>query len=138
MIPTERFSSRVDDYVLARPGYPAAVVAAQSFHWFDRAAFRAECTRILRPGGIVALLWNVRRVEGSTFGAGYEALLRTFATDYLTVRHENVADEEIAAFFGGPGCCRRPTPPPRGIHGTNRCWPRSMRSITHTIAAAAS
>jgi SAM-dependent methyltransferase len=78
-----------------------AVVAAQAFHWFDRAAFRAECARILRPRGIVALLWNVRRVDGSAFAADYETLLRTYGTDYLTVRHENVTDEELADFFGG-------------------------------------
>jgi len=78
-----------------------AVVAAQAFHWFDRAAFRAECARLLKPGGVVALLWNVRRVEGSAFAADYEALLREFGTDYLTVRHENVTEDELAAFFGG-------------------------------------
>jgi len=80
----------------------AAVVAAQAFHWFDRAAFRRECERILAPGGVVALFWNVRRVEASPFAADYEALLREFGTDYLTVRHENVTEEELAAFFGGP------------------------------------
>jgi SAM-dependent methyltransferase len=79
-----------------------AVVAAQAFHWFDRAAFREECARILKPEGVVALLWNVRRVAGSPFAAGYEALLREFGTDYLTVRHENVSDEKLATFFGGP------------------------------------
>ncbi len=35
-----------------------AVTAAQAFHWFDPAAFREECRRILRPGGKVFLLWN--------------------------------------------------------------------------------
>jgi SAM-dependent methyltransferase len=79
-----------------------AVVAAQAFHWFDRAAFRAECERILRPQGVVALLWNVRRVVGSPFATGYEALLREFGTDYLTVRHENITEEELARFFEGP------------------------------------
>ena len=79
-----------------------AVVAAQAFHWFDRAAFRVECARILKPLGIVALLWNVRKVEGSPFAADYEALLREFGTDYLTVRHENVTEEELARFFDGP------------------------------------
>jgi SAM-dependent methyltransferase len=79
-----------------------AVVAAQAFHWFDRTAFRAECARILTPAGFVALLWNVRRVEGSPFAADYEALLREFGTDYLAVRHENVSDEELSAFFRGP------------------------------------
>ena len=182
MLPADRFSNRVDDYVRARPGYPDEVVttlsacfglspswtiadvgagtgisaalllrhgctviavepnhamrdaavgllgentrfravdataeattldansvdavfAAQAFHWFDRRRFRAECLRILKPRGIVALLWNVRRAAASPFGAGYEALLREFATDYLAVRHENVSDEELAEFFGGP------------------------------------
>jgi len=78
-----------------------AAIAAQAFHWFDRAAYRAECARILKPRGVAALLWNVRRVEGSPFAAGYEALLREFGTDYLTVRHENVTEVELAAFFGG-------------------------------------
>ena len=78
------------------------VVAAQAFHWFDRRRFRAECLRILKPRGVVALLWNVRRLEGSSFAADYEALLREFGTDYLAVRHENVSDEELAAFFERP------------------------------------
>lgn len=34
------------------------VTAAQAFHWFDREKFRAECRRILVPGGKVLLLWN--------------------------------------------------------------------------------
>jgi SAM-dependent methyltransferase len=79
-----------------------AVVAAQACHWFDRPAFRAECARILKPHGIVALLWNVRRVEDSPFAADYEALLRQYGTDYLEVRHENLSEDELAAFFDGP------------------------------------
>ena len=37
-----------------------AVVAAQSFHWFDTGEARAEIARVLRPGGILAPIWNVR------------------------------------------------------------------------------
>jgi SAM-dependent methyltransferase len=85
------------------PGSSVDVVsAAQAFHWFDHAAFRAECQRILKPRGVVVLFWNVRRAEGSPFAVGYEALLRKFGTDYLTVRHENVTDATLAAFFGRP------------------------------------
>lgn len=36
------------------------VTAAQAFHWFDAAAFKRECRRILAPGGKVALIWNFR------------------------------------------------------------------------------
>lgn len=37
-----------------------AVVAAQAFHWFDADRALAEMHRVLRPGGRVALAWNVR------------------------------------------------------------------------------
>jgi len=37
-----------------------AVVCAQSFHWFATAAALAEIHRVLRPGGVLGLIWNVR------------------------------------------------------------------------------
>ncbi|MBO4697713.1 MAG: methyltransferase domain-containing protein [Lachnospiraceae bacterium] len=36
------------------------VTTAQAFHWFDVAKFRSECARILRPDGMVFLIWNIR------------------------------------------------------------------------------
>ena len=37
-----------------------AVFAGQSFHWFANDIALAEITRVLRPGGVLALLWNHR------------------------------------------------------------------------------
>jgi len=37
-----------------------AVVCAQSFHWFANAAALTEVHRVLRPGGRLGLIWNVR------------------------------------------------------------------------------
>jgi SAM-dependent methyltransferase len=37
-----------------------AVVVGQAFHWFDGDAALAEIHRVLRPGGLLALFWNVR------------------------------------------------------------------------------
>src|SRR5262249_2885644 len=59
---------------LARPGPPAVkgvaerlpfargifqlVASAEAFHWFDRDLALAEFRRVLRPGGLTALLWK--------------------------------------------------------------------------------
>jgi SAM-dependent methyltransferase len=75
------------------------VLAAQAFHWFDRAKARAEFARILRPGGQVVLVWNERELDTTPFLRAYEQLLHTHATDYGQVRHENIDHAILAAFF---------------------------------------
>ena len=39
------------------------VTVAQAFHWFDRAAFRTECQRILASDGKALLIWNDRDTD---------------------------------------------------------------------------
>ncbi|MEZ5096305.1 MAG: class I SAM-dependent methyltransferase [Nocardioides sp.] len=36
------------------------VIAAQAFHWFDHDRALPEIARVLKPGGLIALVWNDR------------------------------------------------------------------------------
>jgi SAM-dependent methyltransferase len=36
------------------------VFAAQAFHWFDKPVALPEIARVLRPGGVFAIVWNER------------------------------------------------------------------------------
>ncbi|OYW77498.1 MAG: SAM-dependent methyltransferase [Verrucomicrobia bacterium 12-59-8] len=78
------------------------IVAAQAFHWFNTPETRAEFTRILKPGGNVALIWNERKLDDTPFLHAFEQLLLTFGTDYAQIRHENIDTAALGAFFVGP------------------------------------
>ncbi|MDX6520706.1 MAG: hypothetical protein QOG02_2150 [Gaiellales bacterium] len=41
-------------------GSVEAVLVGQAFHWFDQPRALDEMARVLRPGGVVGLLWNLR------------------------------------------------------------------------------
>jgi SAM-dependent methyltransferase len=58
----------------------ALVVVAQALHWFELEPALAEFARILKPGGSVAALYNLR--AESPFMREYDALLRRFSAEY--------------------------------------------------------
>jgi len=83
------------------------VVAGQAFHWFDATKARLEWRRILKLGGVAALIWNQRLTDNSDFARAYEHLLRQFATDYEMVSHRTItASEEALHRFFEPGGCQ--------------------------------
>jgi SAM-dependent methyltransferase len=50
------------------------VTCFQSFHWFNSTSALHEFHRIVRPGGRVALAWNVR-ITGDAFTADYSRII---------------------------------------------------------------
>lgn len=79
------------------------IAAGQAFHWFSLGPARSEFQRILKPGGWVALVWNVRRLEGSpAFMQAYEQLMVELGTDYQVKTMRLVDADAIRRFFGGP------------------------------------
>lgn len=75
-----------------------ALIAGQAFHWFDRDKTRQEFTRILKPGGLVALIWN-ERLTTSAFEQEYDQLIIRHGKDYVQVDHRNIDLDKIQAFF---------------------------------------
>jgi SAM-dependent methyltransferase len=76
------------------------VSVAQAFHWFDPASTRGEFHRILRKGGLAAIYWNSRRLTGTPFLVGYEALLHTYGTDYTSVAERYADEPRMREWFG--------------------------------------
>jgi SAM-dependent methyltransferase len=77
------------------------VTAAQAFHWFRPEPTKVEFRRILRAGGFVALLWNLRQLDTTPFLREYEQFILENANDYAAVRHDNISETDIAEFFTG-------------------------------------
>jgi len=90
---------RADATGLADAGVDLVTVA-QAFHWFDPESARREFARMLRPGGLAAIFWNSRRLTGTPFLEGYEALLQRYGTDYTSVSERYADDERMRAWFG--------------------------------------
>ena len=85
------------------PSSADLVTAAQAFHWFEPARALAEIARLTRPGGGVALFWNVRDSERSPFLADYAALLKrsTDSTEDPGIgRYESGGPEETRSLLG--------------------------------------
>jgi SAM-dependent methyltransferase len=63
------------------------VVAAQAFHWFDHQSALAEIRRILRPGGHLVCVWNVKD-ESVDWVRNYTTILDRYAGE--TPRHRTM------------------------------------------------
>ena len=80
-----------------------AVISGQAFHWFNQDKTKAEFLRILKPGGIVALIWN-ERLTSSPFEKEYDELIINHGQDYVKIDHRNISAEDIHQFFYPQQC----------------------------------
>lgn len=85
------------------------ITAAQAFHWFEVEKARAECLRVLRPDGQVALIWDDRVLEDPLHLA-LDAVFAEFggAKRAALVAHES--REGVRVFFGSAAVRERRWP----------------------------
>jgi SAM-dependent methyltransferase len=75
------------------------VTVGQAMHWFNLPKARAECTRVLRPGGWCVVVYNHRKMRGDAFHEDYERILVEFGRDYGSVQSSHLTEDKLAAFF---------------------------------------
>ena len=80
----------------------------------------------------MVLIWNDRHIDSTPFLRDYEALLRTFATDYAEVRHKELDLAQVRAFMGSDAVKLTRVQKPAGVRlrravGRPLCCHRPMR-----------
>jgi SAM-dependent methyltransferase len=70
-----------------------ALISAQAWHWVDPVAGAAKAARVLRPGGRLAVFWNMARPPAE--------LARAFAEVYARVAPGTPPPRESAPLFDG-------------------------------------
>ena len=71
------------------------ITIAHAFHWMDIGDTKAECQRILKPGGQTVLLWMIRQTQ-TEFLAAYDRLKKQFRSGEAPPL---IDEESIRAFF---------------------------------------
>lgn len=69
-----------------------AVLMAQAWHWVDPARAVPEIRRVLRPGGVLGLIWNVRD-ESVPWVAALTELMHASAAESFVAESEGLPDE---------------------------------------------
>jgi len=76
------------------------VVVGQAFHWFDGDVALAEIHRVLRPAGLLALLWN-RRIDSDPVNRAIDELLAPYRAGVPTHRGDGWREPfNRSALFG--------------------------------------
>ncbi|WNI31082.1 class I SAM-dependent methyltransferase [Streptomyces sp. ITFR-6] len=96
------------------------ITYAQSWHWTDSARAAPEAMRVLRPGGALALWWNVADPDVGWIAEQGERLLSFFAAEL----------PELAGPGPGPGAAGGPAAANTGAHGS----PVSARDLPAELA----
>jgi SAM-dependent methyltransferase len=124
-LPSVRALDGSAEHIPLPDGSADAVVVGQAFHWFDGPAALAEIARVLVPGGVLGLLWNMRDDRVPWVAELTPVMLG--AGDVLTDSRDLGRPLEAGAFTAAE---RREFPNPVGFdRGRLREWASSTSRI---------
>lgn len=75
------------------------ITAAQAFHWFDVGRARSEFLRVLRPGAVVALVWN-DRLHGDPLHDALDEIFAEFGGEKRNALVARETKRKVPEFFG--------------------------------------
>ncbi|MFL6138659.1 MAG: class I SAM-dependent methyltransferase [Frankiaceae bacterium] len=79
-----------------------ALVSAQAWHWTDPATRYDRAARALRPGGVIALLWNIDLLDAQPLHDQFAAVFRAHGID-VDPPFELAAEQPADPLADGPG-----------------------------------
>jgi ubiquinone/menaquinone biosynthesis C-methylase UbiE len=74
------------------------VTVGRAFHWFNTERALAEFSRILKPDGWCAIVWNRRKA--GPFMSAYDSLLQTYCDDYHQMRSARNQQRKLLEHLG--------------------------------------
>ncbi len=77
------------------------ITAATAFHWFNPELAKCEFKRILKPGGMCVLVWNIRDNKIPMM-QDYEVMMKNFVSDYEKVIGNHYSSEDVINDFFSP------------------------------------
>lgn len=123
--PNQSMRDAADHFLRTHPNYSSAhgsaeamplesqsidlMTAATAFHWFDIPRAKAECLRVLKPNGFVALIWN-DRVFGDPFHRSFDAIATEFGGQKRSALLAHEGWEKSPEFFGNTTAVRHSWP----------------------------
>lgn len=76
------------------------ISAGQAFHWFTPEETRNEFKRILKPPGLMILLWNDRTDRPGSYNAEYERIVKKYSPEYHRSGSLALDSKAIQDFYG--------------------------------------
>ncbi len=76
------------------------IIAAQSFHWIEPARGFAKINQLLKPGGVLALFWNLTEYNKTTWLAKIKKLFAAYSPHFTNNQRHRTTTDDLTTLGG--------------------------------------